>query len=74
MIISVKDNGIGIKKKNLEAIFTKYFRSENAIEGSGIGLYLVKEIVNNSGGRILVKSQVGKGTEFKIFLKHSKPD
>lgn len=72
MIISVKDNGIGIKKKNLDAIFTKYFRSENAIEGSGIGLYLVKEIVNYSGGKILVKSQVGKGTEFQIFLKHSK--
>lgn len=51
MIISVKDNGIGIKKKNLESIFSKYYRLENEIEGSGIGLYLVKEIVNNSGGR-----------------------
>lgn len=73
MIISVKDNGIGIKKENLESIFTKYYRLENAIEGSGIGLYLVKEIVNNSGGKVLVKSQVGKGTEFQVFLKHNKP-
>jgi two-component system phosphate regulon sensor histidine kinase PhoR len=73
MIISVKDNGIGIKKKNLDAIFTKYYRAENEIEGSGIGLYLVKEIVNNSGGKVLVKSQVGKGTEVQVFLKHSKP-
>jgi len=73
MIISVKDNGIGIKKKNLEAIFTKYYRVENKIEGSGIGLYLVKEIVNNSGGKVLVKSQPGKGTEVQVFLKHSKP-
>ena len=69
MIISVKDNGIGIKKKNLESIFSKYYRVENAIEGSGIGLYLVKEIVNNAGGKILVNSQVGKGTEFLVFLK-----
>ena len=69
MIISVKDNGIGIKKKNLESIFSKYYRVENAIEGSGIGLYLVKEIVTNSGGKILVNSQVGKGTEFLIYLK-----
>ena len=69
MIISVKDNGIGIKKKNLESIFSKYYRVENEIEGSGIGLYLVKEIVNNSGGKILVNSQAGKGTEFLIYLK-----
>lgn len=69
MIISVKDNGIGIKKKNLESIFSKYYRVENEIEGSGIGLYLVKEIVNNSGGKILVKSQAGRGTEFQVYLK-----
>ena len=69
MIISVTDNGIGIKKKNLESIFSKYYRVENEIEGSGIGLYLVKEIVNNSGGKILVNSQAGKGTEFLIYLK-----
>lgn len=69
MIISVKDNGIGIKKKNLESIFSKYYRLENEIEGSGIGLYLVKEIVNNSGGKILVKSQAGRGTEFLVYLK-----
>lgn len=69
MIISVKDNGIGIKKKNLESIFSKYYRLDNSIEGSGIGLYLVKEIVNNSGGKILVKSQVGIGTEIQVYLK-----
>ena len=71
MIISVKDNGIGIKKKHLESIFSKYYRLENAIEGSGIGLYLVKEIVNNSGGKILVTSEAGKGTEFQVYLKIS---
>lgn len=69
MVISVKDNGIGIKKKNLESIFSKYYRLENSIEGSGIGLYLVKEIVNNSGGKILVTSQPGSGTEFQVYLK-----
>jgi signal transduction histidine kinase len=69
MVISVKDNGIGIKKKNLESIFSKYYRIENEIEGSGIGLYLVQEIVNNSGGKILVKSQPGRGTEFQVYLK-----
>ncbi len=69
IVISVKDNGIGIAENNLEAIFSKYYRSENAIEGSGIGLYLVKEIVSNAGGKVLVKSQLGKGSEFQVFLK-----
>lgn len=67
--ISVKDNGMGIDESKHDAIFSKYFRVENAIEGSGIGLYLVKEIVNNSGGKILVESQLGKGSEFKVYLK-----
>lgn len=69
MIISVKDNGLGIKKKNLESVFSKYYRIENAIEGSGIGLYLVKEIVNNSDGKIVLKSKSGIGTEFQVYLK-----
>lgn len=69
IVISVKDNGIGIEESKLDAIFSKYYRSENAIEGSGIGLYLVKEIVCNAGGKILVKSQSDKGTEFQVYLK-----
>jgi len=69
MLISVKDNGLGIDESKLDAIFSKYYRVENAIEGSGIGLYLVKEIVSNSGGRVSVKSELGKGTEFQVYLK-----
>lgn len=69
IVISVKDNGKGIAESNLEAIFSKYYRLENAIEGSGIGLYLVKEIVSNAGGKVLVKSQLDKGSEFQVFLK-----
>ena len=69
IVISVKDNGIGIDESKFDAIFSKYYRLENAIEGTGIGLYLIKEIVTNAGGKILVKSQSGKGTEFQIYLK-----
>lgn len=69
IIIAVKDNGMGIEESKFETIFSKYYRSENAIEGSGIGLYLVKEIVNNAGGKILLKSQLDKGTEFQVYLK-----
>ncbi len=69
VVISVKDNGIGINTDQVEAIFSKYYRVEHSIEGSGIGLYLVKEIVSNSGGKITVESQPGKGSEFKVHLK-----
>lgn len=69
VVISVKDNGIGIDANKQEAIFSKYFRVQNAIEGSGIGLYLVKEIVNNSGGKLSLESEAGKGSEFKVYLK-----
>ncbi len=69
IVISVKDNGIGIEKSKFDAIFSKYYRLENAIEGSGIGLYLIKEIVSNTGGKVLVKSDLDKGTEFQVYLK-----
>jgi two-component system phosphate regulon sensor histidine kinase PhoR len=70
IIISVRDNGIGIQPDKLESIFSKYFRLENSIEGTGIGLYLVKQIVTGSGGKIEVESKVGEGSEFKVFLKN----
>jgi len=69
IVISVKDNGIGIHESKFDAIFSKYYRLENAIEGTGIGLYLVKEIVGIAGGKVLVKSQLDKGTEFQVYLK-----
>jgi two-component system phosphate regulon sensor histidine kinase PhoR len=69
IILSIQDNGIGIDAAKYEDIFEKYYRIDNAVEGSGIGLHLVKELVTNAGGKILVESQVGKGTVFTIYLK-----
>jgi len=71
IIISVKDNGIGIEPEKQKAIFSKYYRTENEIEGSGIGLYLVKQIVEDSGGKISLESAKGKGSEFKVYLKEN---
>lgn len=68
IVITVKDNGNGIEENMQQSIFSKYYRIENSIEGSGIGLYLVKEIVTNSGGKVELKSTPGKGSEFKVFL------
>jgi two-component system phosphate regulon sensor histidine kinase PhoR len=69
MVISITDNGVGIAEKDYETIFTKYQRATDSVEGTGIGLYLVKEIVRFSGGKITVESELGKGSTFKVFLK-----
>ncbi len=69
IIISVKDNGIGIDASQQHAVFSKYVRVDKSVEGSGIGLYLVNEIVKKSGGKILLKSQLGEGSDFQVFLK-----
>ncbi|HUS02080.1 MAG TPA: ATP-binding protein [Chitinophagaceae bacterium] len=69
LVISIQDNGIGIDAGNHDKIFTKYYRVNNAVEGSGIGLYLINEIVTKSGGNISVQSELNRGTEIKVFLK-----
>ncbi|GEM_PF-644618 len=70
IIIEVFDNGIGISKKDIEKIFEKFFRSSmpdgRKIPGSGIGLTLVKDIVEAHGGKIEVESEIGKGSTFII--------
>lgn len=68
IVISIKDNGIGIEPGKHEAVFSKYYRLDNSLEGSGIGLYLVRELVINSGGKILLDSEPGKGTAVSIYL------
>lgn len=69
IILSIQDNGIGIDAGKQHAVFSKYYRINNNIEGSGMGLHLVKELVTNAGGKILIESQLNKGTEIKIYLK-----
>jgi two-component system, OmpR family, phosphate regulon sensor histidine kinase PhoR len=68
-VIYIIDNGMGIDESKQEAVFSKYYRLDNRIEGSGIGLYLVKELVTNAGGKIELESQLDKGTRVKISLK-----
>lgn len=68
--INVEDTGIGIAEEEIAKVFTRFYRSGDVakIEGVGIGLYLSREIVSKQGGYIKVKSQVGKGSTFSVFL------
>jgi PAS domain S-box-containing protein len=66
--ISFADNGIGIKEANLKRIFEMFYRATNQGEGSGIGLYIVKNAVEKLGGQIKVASSPGQGTRFHILL------
>ncbi len=70
--ISVKDNGIGIPEELQEKIFDRFVQGEDLFtrshEGSGIGLSLVKSIVENHGGKTYVKSIVNGGSEFIVEL------
>lgn len=68
--IQVKDNGIGIPYNELPRIFERYFRASTAsgIPGTGIGLSLVKDLVELYQGKLEVNSDIGRGTEFLVSL------
>jgi PAS domain S-box-containing protein len=66
--ISFADNGIGITQENLNRIFEMFFRATDQSDGSGIGLYIVKNAVEKLGGQINVASKQGEGTRFNIVL------
>lgn len=70
--ISIKDTGIGIPKEVIDKTFSKFFRADNAIkvvvEGTGLGLYITKNIVRRHGGKIWVESTLNRGTTFYFTL------
>jgi signal transduction histidine kinase len=71
--VSVKDNGYGIPEDAKSRIFTKLFRADNAKEkepsGTGLGLYLVKSLVDRLGGKIWFESKEGVGSTFYVDLR-----
>lgn len=66
--LSVKDNGMGISERHQQQLYTMFKRFHDHVEGSGIGLFMVKRIVDNAGGKITVQSEEGKGSEFKVYF------
>lgn len=72
LIISVKDTGIGIKKENIDKLFTKFERFDLdknlTIEGTGLGLAITKKLVDLMNGKIVVDSVYGKGSNFTVAI------
>lgn len=69
-LLTVKDNGLGIPPEHREKMFTMFKRFHSHVEGTGIGLYIVKRIIENNGGRIKVESKVNEGTSFIVLFKN----
>ena len=72
VITEIEDEGIGIEEENLTKIFEEFFRVEGHesgnITGTGLGLTVVKEIVEGHHGKIKVESEIGKGSKFSVIL------
>ncbi|MFX1705398.1 ATP-binding protein [Chitinophaga sp. CC14] len=68
LLLEVKDNGIGIEQDKLGTVFNMYKRLHPEMEGLGIGLFLVRKIVDASGGMTEVNSILHEGSTFKIFF------
>ncbi|MEM9299268.1 MAG: PAS domain-containing sensor histidine kinase [Bacteroidota bacterium] len=66
--ITIEDNGIGIKEEYLNKIYQIFYRADENAKGSGLGLYIVKNIIDRLGGEIKVNSEHGKGSCFTIIL------
>lgn len=59
-------------REDLEKIVTRYKRLHDHVEGTEVGLYLVKKMIENEGGHIEVESKLGKGSTFHIYFKHGR--
>ena len=68
-VLTVSDNGLGMDLSQDTKLFAMFRRLHNHVEGTGVGLYIVKKVVENAGGKITVDSQLGQGTTFTVYFK-----
>jgi PAS domain S-box-containing protein len=68
-VLTVRDNGLGMDMRQEDKIFALFKRLHAHVEGTGIGLYIVKKMVENAGGKIGVESQVGVGSTFRVYFR-----
>ena len=75
LTVHIKDHGLGIEKTNIKRIFDRFYRTPSAranTKGTGLGLALVKQLVNRVNGKVSVQSKIGKGSTFFIKFPHKK--
>ncbi|MFA6306641.1 MAG: ATP-binding protein [Patescibacteria group bacterium] len=74
--VKIKDQGVGIPAEDQPKLFSKFFRAANVVkletEGTGLGLFLVKNIIEKHDGQVSLKSEEGKGTEVSFFIPINK--
>ncbi len=72
--INIADTGKGIPEQHYAQIFQRFYREDDVheVSGVGIGLYLCREIISKPGGYIQVKSEIGKGSVFSVFLPNER--
>jgi hypothetical protein len=70
IVMKISDNGEGIEEKNIKSIFNMFYRASNKVTGTGLGLFICKEIVDKMEGSIGVSSKINEGTTFTIRLPH----
>jgi signal transduction histidine kinase len=68
VVLEVQDNGLGLSPTQQNDLFMLFKRLHTHVEGTGVGLYMLKRIVENAGGTITVQSQPGVGSTFMVTL------
>lgn len=68
VLFSVRDNGIGVEPMHIDEVFKQHFTTKGAGKGSGLGLFLCRELIRAAGGDIILSSEVGVGTLVTVFL------
>jgi two-component system sensor histidine kinase VicK len=76
ILVTIQDTGIGISRNQIPRLFSKFFRADNAVRmqtsGSGLGLFIAKNIIEKHGGKIWIESEEGKGTTVSFTLPFSR--
>jgi signal transduction histidine kinase len=68
IVLEVHDNGLGLSEQQQSQLFRLFRRLHTHVSGSGVGLYMVKKMVDNAGGTLTVQSQLGVGSTFIVTL------
>lgn len=76
ILVSISDTGMGIPSEDIPMLFNRFFRGTNAVEqevqGTGIGLFIVRSILDKHGGKVQVASELGMGSKFEVWLPEVK--